>query len=246
MPAEAQARVRVVSLVPSLTETVLAWERAGEPVEVVACTRFCEQPAIRHVGGTKDPDVRAIVALDPDVVLVDREENRLPDAEALRAAGMHVHDTHVTSLADVAPALAGVRQACRLEATAPFDLGTAVASTSTVLVPIWQRPWMALGPDTYGSTLLAHLGWSCVLPPGPDRYPTIHLIDILVERRPDLVLLPSEPYPFRRRHLDAVRAEAATASPTTRVELVDGQDLLWWGVRTAAALRRLSITRSST
>ena len=71
---------RLVSLVPSATETLLALG-----ADVVACTRFCEQPAARHVGGTKNPDVAAIVALAPDVVVVDEEENRREDADALAA-----------------------------------------------------------------------------------------------------------------------------------------------------------------
>ena len=75
--------MRVVSLVPSVTETLLAWG-----VEPVAVTRFCEQPALRAVGGTKDPDIGAIVALAPDLVVVNDEENRREDAEALGAAGL--------------------------------------------------------------------------------------------------------------------------------------------------------------
>jgi ABC-type hemin transport system substrate-binding protein len=230
---------RVVSLVPSLTESLLAWQRAGESVDVVACTRFCEQPALTHVGGTKDPDVKAIVALAPDVVLVDREENRRDDAEALTAAGVRVHAAHVVSLRSVESELRDVRAACGLDAPWSLSLPPECDGRGTVLVAIWQRPWMALGADTYGSTLLAHLGWRPAIDAEDDRYPTIHLIDTLVERRPDLLLLPSEPYPFRRRHVEAIREEASTLSPTTRVEPVDGQDLLWWGTRTPAALVRL-------
>ena len=72
--------VRVVSLVPSMTETLLDWD-----IEPVACTRFCEQPSIRHVGGTQDPDVAAIVELRPDLVLLDAEENRLEDHDELES-----------------------------------------------------------------------------------------------------------------------------------------------------------------
>ncbi len=98
--------LRVVSLVPSVTETLLAWG-----VDVVACTRFCEQPQLRHVGGTKDPDIEAIVGLAPDLVVLDREENRLPDAEALEARGVRLHITHVTGLADVGPTLGSLAAA---------------------------------------------------------------------------------------------------------------------------------------
>src|SRR3954471_23264780 len=97
---------RVVSMVPSLTETLLAWD-----VVPVACTRFCERPELPHVGGTKDPDIAAIVALQPDLVVVDKEENRREDAAALAAAGIRVHVTAVRSVADVAPALAALTAA---------------------------------------------------------------------------------------------------------------------------------------
>ena len=92
--------LRVVSLVPSVTESLLAWG-----VRPVAVTRFCEQPALRAVGGTKDPDVAAIVDLAPDLVVVNDEENRREDADALAAAGLRVHVTHVESVADVDPTL---------------------------------------------------------------------------------------------------------------------------------------------
>ncbi|MEY3641651.1 MAG: hypothetical protein RLZZ199_1456, partial [Actinomycetota bacterium] len=85
--------MRVVSLVPSVTESLLAWG-----IEPVACTRFCEQPQLRHVGGTKDPDVAAIADLSPDIVVVDREENRRDDAEDLARRGLRVVDLHVTSV----------------------------------------------------------------------------------------------------------------------------------------------------
>src|SRR5688572_15752100 len=89
-PPTGSTNVRIVSLLPSTTETLLAWG-----VDVVACTRFCEQPQLRHVGGTKDPDVAGIVALAPDLVVLDREENRREDADELIAAGVRIHVTHV-------------------------------------------------------------------------------------------------------------------------------------------------------
>ena len=82
--------MRVVSLVPSVTETLLAWG-----VVPVAVTRFCLQPQLAAVGGTKDPDLARIVALAPDLVVMDDEENRRDDAEALEAAGLSLHVTHV-------------------------------------------------------------------------------------------------------------------------------------------------------
>jgi ABC-type Fe3+-hydroxamate transport system substrate-binding protein len=219
---------RVVSLVPSATETLLAWG-----ADVVACTRFCEQPALVHVGGTKDPDVDAIAALRPDVVVVDREENRREDADALAAAGMSVHVMHVRSLADVEPqlhALAAVVGAPPVSIT----LDAREPEWCTAFVPIWRRPWMTINRDTYGSTLLGHLGVRNVYADVDSAYPVV-VLDDAAARTPDLVLLPSEPYSFRTRHVE----EIAAALPQALVLHVDGQDLFWWGSRTAHALGRL-------
>jgi len=220
--------VRVVSLVPSVTETLLAWG-----VDVVGCTRFCEQPGLRHVGGTKDPDVAAVAALAPDLVVVDREENRREDAAELTRLGLALHVMHVTDLAGLPDELAAL--AAATGAAAPrVVLPAAAAPWATAFTPIWRRPWMALGSGTYGSALLAHLGIGNVIADPADRYPLVDLAAV-ARLAPALVLLPSEPYPFRRRHAD----ELAEVVPGARVELVDGQDLLWWGARTPAALERL-------
>ena len=220
---------RVVSLVPSVTETLLAWG-----VVPVACTRFCEQPSLPHVGGTKDPDVAGVLDLRPDLVVVDEEENRREDAEALADGGLTVHATAVRSVDDVWPTL--VALAASVDASRPerLDLPAPVPVRRTAFVPIWRRPWMAIGGDTYATSLLAHTGTANVVAaarPG-ERYPTVTL-DEVAEARPDVVLAPSEPYPFTARHVPELSAIAP-------VELVDGRDLFWWGVRTPAAARRLT------
>jgi len=235
--------VRVVSLVPSVTETLLAWG-----VDVVACTRFCEQPDLRHVGGTKDPDVAAIAALAPDVVVLDREENRREDADALVAAGCTIHVTAVRSLTDVGPtldALAAATEATEAESGARTTSPTTSPSALTddapprpsrsAFVAIWRRPWMTISADTYGSSLLASIGVDNLYADHSDRYPTVELADV-AERGPDLVVLPSEPYPFAERHLAGI----AEAFPDALPMLVDGRDLFWWGVRTPGARRRLA------
>ena len=215
---------RVVSLVPSLTETLLAWD-----VEPVACTRFCEQPHLRHVGGTKDPDVEAVVGLAPDLVVVNAEENRREDFEALVAAGLDVHVVRIGSVTDVGPALAELASRVGVDAPA-VELPPARPPVVRVFVPIWKRPWMSIGPDTYGSSLLAHVGAVNVV--ADARYPELTLEDAAT-LAPDLVLAPSEPYPFGERHREQLEAVAP-------VVLVDGQDLFWWGARTPAAARRLA------
>jgi ABC-type Fe3+-hydroxamate transport system substrate-binding protein len=220
---------RVVSLVPSATETLLA---IG--ADVAACTRFCEQPDLPHVGGTKNPDVAAIVALAPDLVVVDEEENRREDADAFAAAGLDLLVTAVRSVDDAVTAVGELAR--RAERPTP-DLVVAPPPLDThtsVFVPIWRRPWMSINADTYGASVLRAVGIDLVTADDPGRYPTVSL-DTIASRRPDRVLVPSEPYDFRDVHLDEVRA----ALPGVPVERVDGRDLFWWGIRTPGALERL-------
>jgi ABC-type Fe3+-hydroxamate transport system substrate-binding protein len=223
--------VRVVSLVPSTTETLMAWG-----ITPVACTRFCEQPTLATVGGTKDPDLDAIVALRPDLVVMDEEENRKADADELRAAGLDVWVTAVRSLDDVAGALKGLAAAVQVERDvgvedADVQPRARVVDGLRVFVPIWKRPWMTLNDDTYGSSVLAALGAVNVFGDQARRYPVVTL-DEARAAGADAVLAPSEPFPFGPRHVD----ELGAVAPVT---LVDGQDLFWWGVRTQAAVERL-------
>jgi ABC-type Fe3+-hydroxamate transport system substrate-binding protein len=248
---------RVVSLVPSITETLLAWG-----VRPVGVTRFCDAPGVRAVGGTKNPDVAAIASLSPDLVVMDKEENRASDAAALEEKGLRVHVTQVRALDDVVPALAGLAAAVGCADTEPggasvirelqrpprqavatgldaaplcqLPSGASVpapVSRLTAWIPIWRRPWMSINGATYGSTLLRAAGIDNVCAAAPDTYPTMTLSDAAA-LHPDVVLAPSEPYPFKERH----RAELANVAS---VVFTDGQDLFWWGSRTPAALARL-------
>ena len=217
--------MEVVSLVPSVTETLLAWG-----IEPVACTRFCEQPGRVHVGGTKDPDIGQIVSLAPDLVVVDEEENRREDYDALVAAGLPVHVLAMRDLADVNPAMDDLarRVGTRWE---PIPTRPRRPITMRAFVPIWRRPWMALGAPTYGTSLLSALGIENVFADQP--YPTVTLEEA-TDHRPGVVLAPSEPYPFTRRQLPELELVAPTV-------FIDGKDLFWWGARTAGALERLDL-----
>ncbi|HEY8547046.1 MAG TPA: helical backbone metal receptor [Acidimicrobiales bacterium] len=223
---------RVVSLVPSATETLLAWG-----VEPVACTRFCEQPTLRHVGGTKDPDVAAIVDLAPDLVVVDEEENRREDAEALTAAGLAVHVLAVRDLTGLDEQMAGLAEAVgAADRWAPLGPVPEPPPTRRAWVPIWKRPWMALGEPTYGSAVLRALGVANVAADDPVAYPEVGP-DEARRRGADLVVAPSEPYPFGERHRPLLE-------PVGPVVFVDGRDLVWWGARTRGALERLAAVLS--
>ncbi|MEO6123176.1 MAG: helical backbone metal receptor [Ilumatobacteraceae bacterium] len=222
--------IRVVSLVPSLTESAISLG-----VTPIACTRFCEQPTLAHVGGTKNPDIDAIIALRPDLVLLDREENREQDADALSAAGLALHVTQVRAVSDVSPMLADLAAALGVGVGAKPPALQALGDSSTAaFVPIWRRPWMTISAATYGSSLLSAIGVANVFADHPDAYPTVTL-DVVRERSPQLVLLPSEPYSFTSRHEDELR----DVLPGVEIRSIDGQDLFWWGTRTHAAIGRL-------
>lgn len=221
--------LRVVSLVPSATETLLAWG-----VRPVAVTRFCEQPGYPTVGGTKDPHIDEIVGLQPDLVVMCDQENRLPDAEALTAAGIRVHSISITSVDHVEAQMAALATAVGRADAPPCGLPPSphVNTLLRAWIPIWKRPWMTINGDTYGSSLLARLGVENIAHDSADRYPELTLEEAATEH-PDVVLAPSEPYPFAQRHVQ----ELAIVAPAL---LIDGQDLFWWGVRTKAAAERLA------
>jgi ABC-type hemin transport system substrate-binding protein len=221
---------RIVSLVPSSTETLLALG-----ADVVACSKYCEQPDLAHVGGTKNPDIAAIVALAPDLVVLDREENRIEDHDALVAACITVFVSDVT---DVSSGLAVVGQLCEAadveNPESDWYFPDFSGTRRTAFVPIWRRPWMAISAATYGASLLSALGVD-VVSFGDAAYPTVELSEVAAAN-PDLVLVPSEPYEFGDEHL----IELAEAVPNAAVLRIDGQDLFWWGTRTPDALSRMA------
>ena len=220
--------MRIVSLVPSSTETLLALG-----ADVIACTRFCEQPAIPHVGGTKNPDIEAIVSLGPDVVMMDREENRVEDHDALVARGLTVHVSDVVSIADALDTVEELRALVGSAGTRLPMPAPAGGPRRSAFVPMWRRPWMAIGAGTYGASVLDHIGVDLVTADA-GRYPVVELADV-ASRAPDLAVIPSEPYDFAEHHLDEIRS----AMPDARIIRVDGRDLFWWGSRTPEATATL-------
>ena len=231
MASGKETQLRVVSLVPSASETLLAWG-----LEPVAVTRFCELgDRYPTVGGTKDPDIASIVNLEPDVVVMCDQENRLPDAQALMAAGVTVHSVSITSIDHVGAQMRSLASALGMDPALGDQCKPGViappATELLVYVPIWKRPWMTINHDTYGATLLRLLGVRLVSDGEVDRYPMLDL-DEARARGCEVVLAPTEPYPFAERH----RAVLETVAPTL---FIDGQDLFWWGARTPSAVDRL-------
>ncbi|MFF5481291.1 helical backbone metal receptor [Streptomyces sp. NPDC012935] len=231
--------MRVVSLVPSLTEAVAA----SAPGVLVGATDWCSHPAgldVIRVGGTKNPEVDRIVALAPDLVIANEEENREPDLAALRAAGTEVLVTEVRDVPQAFAELARVLAACGVGAR-PRWLDEAEKTWSslppperrtTAVVPIWRRPWMVLGRDTFAGDVLARLGVDHLYATHADRYPRIPLDDLRAAA-PDVVVLPDEPYRFTADD----GPEAFVGLPCA---LVSGRHLTWYGPSLADAPRVLS------
>lgn len=236
---------RIVSLVPNLSEVLAGW---GLAQRVVGVTEWCVAEGAfgraRRVRGPKNPDVRGITALAPDVVVANEEENRELDVRRLREAGMTVYVTRVRTVAGAAETLRRLGAALGMAASGrelADELHRAVLAAATdrapvvTLCPIWRDPWMVVGRETFAGDLLARCGAHVWHPSDDARYPRIDLDDA---RAADLglVLLPDEPYAFDESD------RGVFDGWDVPVRLIDGADLTWWGTRTPAAVRRLSAT----
>ncbi len=227
-PVAAAQVGRVVSLVPSLTESVAATAARL----LVGATDWCTHPAdldVPRVGGIKNPRVADVVALAPDLVLANEEENRAADIAALRAAGLAVWVTAPRTLAQAFGSLARMLAACGLDQPTWLDDARKVWSNTedgspavgTVAVPIWRRPWMVVGTGTFTGDVLRHLGYANVFAGAAERYPKVTLAEIAA-KDPDLVVLPDEPYAFSAE-------DGPEAFEGRRVALVSGRHLTWYG-----------------
>lgn len=219
--------MRVVSLVPSITEGLASVDRAA----LVGATDWCTHPAdlaVTRVRGTKNPDLAAIRALEPDVVIANKEENRELDVRRLRESGIRVEVTDIRTVPDAVAAyehlfdhVLGWERPDWLSQAARLWCGPLPPVTRTVAVPIWRDPWMVVGSDTFTGDLLRRLGWANVFADSPDRYPHVTVDDISA-RRPDVVLLPDEPYVF-------TDADGPEAFPDLPTELISGRLITWYG-----------------
>ncbi|CAL9288389.1 helical backbone metal receptor [Streptomyces sp. SudanB91_2054] len=230
--------MRVVSLVPSLTEAVAR----TVPGALVGATDWCTHPAdldVVRVGGTKNPKTDRVLSLAPDLVIANEEENRAPDLDALRAAGVEVLVTEVRTVAQAFAELTRVLTACGApgrprwldEAEAAWSSVPRTERRTTAVVPIWRRPWMVLGRDTFAGDVLARLGVDHLYASHPERYPKVP-VEELRAARPGLVVLPDEPYRF-------TAGDGPEAFPGLPCALVDGRYLTWYGPSLTEAPRAL-------
>jgi ABC-type hemin transport system substrate-binding protein len=217
---------RIVSLVPSITEALAS----VRPELLVGATDWCTHPtdlAVTRVRGTKNPDLAAIRALEPDLVIANKEENRELDVRRLRDGGIRVEVTDIRTV----PAAVSTYEYLFdevlswprpgwLDVARRLWCGPLPPVTRRVAVPIWRDPWMVVGSDTFTGDLLRRLGWENVFAAVGSRYPHASASEIEAAR-PDVVLLPDEPYVFT----DSDGPEAF-ALPT---ELVSGRLITWYG-----------------
>ena len=218
---------RVVSLVPSLTEAIAATDATA----LVGATDWCTHPAdldVTRVRGTKNPDLRAIRDLSPDLVVANQEENRELDVRRLRESGVAVW---VSVTETVPQAIGAMRRLVTdalgwevpdwLEQVRELWSGPVPEPGPRVVVPIWRDPWMVVGRDTFTGDLLRRLGYDHAFADHDQRYPRVELDEIDRDDL-DLVLLPDEPYEFTAGD----GPEAFTRAPT---QLVSGRLLTWYG-----------------
>ncbi|MBT4160152.1 MAG: ABC transporter substrate-binding protein [Gammaproteobacteria bacterium] len=242
--------MRVVSLVPSLTETLLTCD-----VEVVGRTRYCihPEPGIRDVpvvGGTKSVDWERVQLLQPDLIVMDREENTRDMAES---CPFPWHATHITSVDNVGEeigeladrvsneklqALAGNWKLLASKPAIEFRdwhhlpgfkkaIGNISGEFDAIEYLIWRDPWMAVSSATFIGSMLGRVGLAKYLPDHKESYPE------LIEDLPKpgvFYLFSSEPYPFGR-YAKELEAQGFSGA------LVDGEFYSWFGIRSYLQLK---------
>tara|TARA_R110001592_G_scaffold363109_3_gene680510 strand:+ start:9942 stop:10706 length:765 start_codon:yes stop_codon:yes gene_type:complete len=226
------SEIKIVSLVPSITELLC---HLGFSKNIVACTKFCEHPEslksnIKQIGGTKNPRTDDILALEPDIVFANKEENRKEDVLALSTA-LDVHVSDINSVSDFSDFVTEIGQILAIDNTASAfnaQLDTLLQSiknlpTKNVIYLIWKKPYMAAGKGTYIDSVLEACGLNNLIT--QERYPELSIEEIK-ERHPECILLSSEPYPFNKQDIQEMKNETVTD-----VKLVDGELFSWYSNR---------------
>ena len=226
---------RIVSLVPSQTELLY---HLGLTDEVVGITKFCVHPTEwfrnkKRVGGTKNVNIATVRALQPDLIIANKEENTREQIEELAT----LYPVYISDITTIAGGLEMIRQVGNLVGKGEqgeqlaLQIKQSFEGIRRTEVPlkvayfIWRQPWMCAGGDTFISDMLQQMGWINVLA-HQKRYPVVELEEIRA-LQPDILLLSSEPYPFKEAHI----AELQAALPHTRIALADGEMFSWYGSR---------------
>jgi ABC-type Fe3+-hydroxamate transport system substrate-binding protein len=237
---------RIVSLVPSQTELLYD---LGLDASVVGVTKFCVHPEEWRerkaiVGGTKNVDVAKVDTLKPDLIIANKEENTREDVERLMN-GYKVWVSDVSTIAEAYEMIASVGGMTGRRSTA-LEIITRIKSGFSSLPPfvlkkalylIWKKPWMAAGKDTFISSMMKVAGFENAI--REPRYPKLTGSDIQA-LAPDVVLLSTEPFPFKETHVEEIKK----LLPGAEVILVDGEMFSWYGsrmTRAAAYFRNLRV-----
>jgi len=226
---------RIVSLVPSQTELL---HYLGLEDVVIGITKFCVHPnewfrSKTRIGGTKNVNIDAVTALQPDIIIANKEENVKEQIETLEAiAPVWVSD--VNNLQDALAMIEAIgtitntsekAKALVAEINTRFrQLETPNPKLKTAYL-IWREPYMTVGGDTYINNMLHHAGFDNVFA-GEKRYPTI-TVEAMAKAACELLLLSSEPYPFKQKHIEELQA----ALPKVKIMLVNGEMFSWYGSR---------------
>jgi ABC-type Fe3+-hydroxamate transport system substrate-binding protein len=246
----AQGPVRIVSLVPSITELLFALDLAAQ---VVGRTTYCIHPAggiasVPQVGGTKDVRLDWLRALAPTHVIVNIDENRREDVEAIHAFVPHVIVTHPLAPTDnlalyrllgaIFHREAQAERLCTAFETELYKTRALAADLPhrPVLYLIWRKPWMTVSRETYISQTLALVHWLTLPEQSEARYPELNLKGTAIQEA-NLVLFSSEPFPFKAQHMDEFLSTADCSDK--RLALMDGTMTGWYGSRAIEGLRYL-------
>lgn len=226
--------MRIVSLVPSITELLFT---LGLGEEVIGITKFCVHPdewfrTRQRVGGTKNINLELITVLGPDLIIANKEENVKEQIDAL-SSRFTVLLTDVDNFEEALLMIEDVGNATGKSANAKNLINTITDGFSTLkdtgLKPaayfIWKDPWMTVGGDTYINSMMRKAGFQNIYE-NEKRYPEVNLAD-LKEKAPEYILLSSEPYPFREKHI----GELSSIFPDSTILLVDGEIFSWYGSR---------------
>lgn len=234
--------MRIISLVPSITELLFDLQLREE---VVGLTKFCIHPrerfkALPKVGGTKQVKHEVIAELRPDLIIANREENTREDVERLRE-NYRVHLTDVNTVADALAMIQEVggltgrmREANQLSESIQLKWQAlrGVAGGKRVCYAIWENPLVLAGSSTYINDVLSWCGWENAI--ATPRYPECSEGELRAAA-PEIMMLSSEPFPFKEKHI----AHYRTILPEAEIKLVDGEAFSWYGSRMLLAADEL-------
>lgn len=237
---------RIISLVPSLTQLVLD---LGLKDRLVARTRFCIYPEglvddIPIIGGTKNPNIEKIFSLEPDYIIANHEENRKDDIELLQDK-VKVVVTEIDTIEEALDTILMLGEDLEVKSDAETLVTNIqdLLSESPKLTPIkaayfiWKDPWMVAASKTYIDSILSHYDLSNVFS-DKERYPQVSLKE-LSDQEPELILLSSEPYPFKEKHIKEIHKFC----PNTQIQLINGEWFSWYGSGMIEAFQELNTWR---